>query len=366
LKVGVLSALTGWFSTLDTLMWHETELAADMVNERGGVTVNGQKYKIQVVVSDIQSTMDGTTSATNKLIHQDGVKFIVGPSAFFSSATTAVAEPAKVLRILSFCTMQPGELDKTTPFAFLGFAGAVEHAVAAMTYLHKNYPEVKTITLIAPDDGGIPYFTPPIKAALAERGITVLGDTIGFPNEMVDFSPIAAKIVAAKADAVMQCNGIAEQAGAILKGIREAGYDKPYAFTGSASCEDVMAVAGKAAATNFFDVAFSPGIPGATTQMNELSKRVIAKFGDVGSMHFETANGIWELPQVIQKAQSLDTTVVRDTFEKMDTIETLFGVGHLGGLQTYGLRHSVSHPLPVTTLINGVVASGGWVDFTVP
>jgi len=83
-------------------------------------------------------------------------------------------------------------------------------------------------------------------------------------------------------------------------------------------------------------------------------------------MHFETANGMWELPQVIQKAQSLDTTVVRDTFEKMDTIETLFGTGHMGGLQTYGLRHSVSHPLPVTTLNEGVVASGGWVNFTVP
>ena len=42
------------------------EVAAQMINERGGVTVQGQKYNIELVGEDGKSTLDGNTAAANK------------------------------------------------------------------------------------------------------------------------------------------------------------------------------------------------------------------------------------------------------------------------------------------------------------
>ena len=86
LRIGVLVCLTGWFSTFDTLEWEEAQLARDMLNERGGITINGQKYAIELIAEDCKSTVDGVVAAANKLVYDHKVKFIAGPAAFFSAA----------------------------------------------------------------------------------------------------------------------------------------------------------------------------------------------------------------------------------------------------------------------------------------
>jgi hypothetical protein len=50
----------------------------------------------------------------------------------------------------------------------------------------------------------------------------------------------------------------------------------------------------------------------------------------------------------------------------MDTIETLFGTGTMGGLETYGIKHAVGCPLSLQTLIDGKVSYKGWVNVTIP
>jgi hypothetical protein len=52
------------------------------------------------------------------------------------------------------------------------------------------------------------------------------------------------------------------------------------------------------------------------------------------------------LAKVIQAAQSFDTTVVREKWKKMDTVETVYGPGHMSGEKIYGIRQARSHPEP--------------------
>lgn len=366
LKIGVLAGLTGWISGFDTLNYSEAQMAAAMINERGGITVDGQKYNLELVVEDYKGTMDGVTAATSKLIYDHKVKFIVGPTAYFSSATTQLCEQEKILRVIGYCTLQPGELDETTQYAFLGSDANIEHGMAGVRYLAENYPDVKTVTLTCPDDGAIAGIEGPVKKMLEEAGMTVVGDTIGYSNEIVDYAPICAKIAARDADAVMQLNGVVAQCGNLLKGVRDLGYDGVYACAVAVSCADVLTIAGEEASTDFFSLGSDANTPDQDPLLVEFSKRLQDKYGTDRTILLQYANGVWELAQVIEKAQSLDPTVVRDVWEKMDTIETLYGTGNMGGLETYGINHVVAHALPIMTLNEGQIGYGGWVDIKIP
>ena len=366
LRIGVLVCLTGWFSTFDTLEWEEAQLARDMLNERGGITIKGEKYQIELLAEDCKSTADGVVAAANKLVYDRKVKFIAGPAAFFSAAAKEVCEPEKILRAISFATNTPGELGKDTPYTFLCHNASVEHCIVGVTAMKQVFPKVKTVDLVNADDGAIPYLDPIFRKILQEQGITVVGKIIGYPNEMVDFSPVAAKLSVSKTDAVFFGNGLPEHAAKTLKGIRELGSPKPLIFMSSGLAEDVKRIAGKETSTKFIIVGPMLGAPDTPPLMAEIQKRLLATYGKERSIHLQIFNSIWALVKAVEAAQSLDTTVVRDKWEKLNTIETPYGTGHMGGQKTYGIRHALSHPEPYQILDNGEARFGKWVEVRVP
>ena len=74
--------------------------------------------------------------------------------------------------------------------------------------IRKEWPDVKRIAVVTADAGAIPYLIPQIKNLLKQNGLTMVGDTVGFPNQMEDLSPIATKLNAINdADAIFVLNG---------------------------------------------------------------------------------------------------------------------------------------------------------------
>ncbi len=59
--IGLLAELTGFLGAYNTATVNEAQIAVDIVNEQGGIVVNGQNYLLKLVVEDGQSTIDGTT-----------------------------------------------------------------------------------------------------------------------------------------------------------------------------------------------------------------------------------------------------------------------------------------------------------------
>lgn len=47
LKIGALLSLTGWFSSYDIENDRELRVFADVLNDKGGVTVNGRQYLLR-------------------------------------------------------------------------------------------------------------------------------------------------------------------------------------------------------------------------------------------------------------------------------------------------------------------------------
>jgi branched-chain amino acid transport system substrate-binding protein len=367
LNVGMLLSVTGFFSVREVPDLNQTKIAADIINEQGGITVKGQQYRIELIVEDCKSTMDGVTAAANRVVYDKKVKFIIGPTAFFAAAAGPVCDPNKILRVITWCVNTPGEVDANTPYAFLGGNGSVLTSVAATKYLHKAFPNVKKVAIVTPDDGAVPYVIPIAKKLLAQQGISVVGEAVPYPNEMQDFSPIAAKLNAIKdADAIFLQNGLVPHLGGIVKGLRELGNNKPVAGSLPARIGQVVNITGVKALKDVFTIAYTPKDPNIPPVAKEIINRTVAKYGADYQLEMSGPNCLWILKEVIKAAQSLDPTVVKRKWESMDQVETIFGTAKICGDKTFGIKHHVvASPQAVQILKDGVETSAGWIDLGV-
>jgi branched-chain amino acid transport system substrate-binding protein len=362
LKIGALFGLTGFFSEQDQMQLQEVEVVSNMINAAGGVTVKGEKYNIEVVSYDFKSTMDGVAAGANQLVYKDQVKFMIAPSAFFSPPTKDVTEPNKVLRMLTWILGTPQELGPDMPYTFLPRDAHPDEFRADVKFLKENYPNVKTIAYLFPDDGCQNDIYPKDKKILEDAGYTVVGDLNLHALETTDFSPIASKLVSLKTDAIIHAAGTTMHTGSLLKAIRQLGSDTLLLHAGDSNPADVVTIAGAAYANNFISPGLYKEAPNMTPLMKEIQDKVFAKAGGEKTLRLQAVNDLYAFVQGIQAANSLDTTDVKNALEKMDSIQTPYGTARKGGQATFGINHAFSHPNQVWTLVNGKPVFGGWVD----
>ena len=97
--------------------------------------------------------------------------------------------------------------------------------------------------------------------------------------------------------------------------------------------------------------------------MEEAGEYIKARAGEKTGYwyEFEAFHIIWTLKNAIEAAQSLDPTVVKEHWEQMDTIETVYGMAEMGGMESYGMKHTVVCPQGYQVVKDGEIAHGGWV-----
>ena len=90
ITLGSAISFTGKYSTNGIHAKNGYDLGVKRINEMGGVKVGGKSYKLKIVYYDDESTPLRTAQLAERLIKQDGIKFILGP---YSSATTKAIAP---------------------------------------------------------------------------------------------------------------------------------------------------------------------------------------------------------------------------------------------------------------------------------
>jgi len=88
--LGAAVSLTGKYALNGTNTKNGYELAVREVNDKGGVKVGGKTYKLMVRYYDDESTPVRGSELAERLIKQDGVKFMLGP---YSSGLTKAILP---------------------------------------------------------------------------------------------------------------------------------------------------------------------------------------------------------------------------------------------------------------------------------
>jgi len=87
--LGAAISMTGKYSTNGNHTQKGYDLAVQIVNDRGGVDIGGKKYKLEIKYYDDESTSARGAELAERLIKQDGVKFLLGP--YSSGLTKAIA-----------------------------------------------------------------------------------------------------------------------------------------------------------------------------------------------------------------------------------------------------------------------------------
>jgi ABC-type branched-subunit amino acid transport system substrate-binding protein len=369
LQIGVLHSLTGWFSGWDTTSLNETKVVADIINERGGITVKGQPYKIELVVEDGKSSLDGVAAAANALVYDRKVKFILGPAAFFARAVGPIVTQNHVINVLGYHTYTPEEIGPGQPYTFSGTGGAPGHFYSMVKVLQEDFPDVKNLCMVSPVGGIHPRLEKFMRTELGKLGYNIVGEWVVFPDDAVDWSPYAAKIKANKeADAVFWLHAITFHVGNMVKSLREIGYDK-WVLVGSNAGPGIVDIAGKEAATKVITATPILNATGNSPDLDEMMRRMEAKYGSNIDTILESSQALYVLAQILEKAQSLDPTAVKEKWESMDgqTVDSLYGPVVISGTKTFGIKgHAAANAWPGMLFVNGTIFPIGWFGYTLP
>ena len=87
--LGAAVSLTGKYTTAGNHTRKGYDLAVKVINERGGVRVGERSYRLEVLYYDDESTPARGAQLAERLIRQDGVKYMLGP--YSSGLTKAIA-----------------------------------------------------------------------------------------------------------------------------------------------------------------------------------------------------------------------------------------------------------------------------------
>jgi branched-chain amino acid transport system substrate-binding protein len=88
--LGAAVSTTGKYAQNGANTRNGYDLAVDAINAKGGVTVGGKRYELVIKYYDDESTPARCTELAERLIRQDGVKFVLGP---YSSGLTKAMLP---------------------------------------------------------------------------------------------------------------------------------------------------------------------------------------------------------------------------------------------------------------------------------
>ena len=359
LKIAVMSSLTGMMSAGYKDISESVKPTEKFINDRGGVTVNGEKYRVELIVYDDQSSPPGAVAAANKVV-QDNIKFLLAPMFMPSNLAIApITERAKIVRVQATTS----GVEQYGPKNHFLFAASFTICTIPATYdyLTKNYPKAKKIARLVPDDPGAKAFNDYDVKEAQKHGLEVVFDE-PFKIGIEDFYPLLTKALEKKPEALDMGFSILPWARGFITQARELGFNGPIyapAFVGDTNLLDGLLNA--KSAHDFFHGAADVLSPKMTPLIKDFRKVVEKELGVKFNMdHTIVIEGAWPLLQVIAKAGTVtDTEKVVETFEKMTTIESIYGKSRMGGEKLIGNNHMVMRP----ALISRIVAKDKPVEF---
>ncbi len=353
-KFGMVTSMTGQMAAGFRSLFEGAKPAEMLFNQRGGITVKGQKYSIKIVPQDDQSTPTGGIAAMNRLM-QEGIKFVYAPQFMVTNLAVApIAEEAKILRIKAL-GVGTEEVGPKIRYSFYASAN-IDHIPINYSYLASHYPKAKKIAIISPDDPGAKSVREATEKECKKRGLEIVFEE-AFKMGSEDFYPILTRALAKKPDAIDMVLSIAPWSAGMINQSRELGFTGPFFATIFA---DTNVLTGMLTPKYAYDIFHSqadvrsPKMKPIMKEYRTLVEKEV-KATPFNLDHTLVIEALYPLLQAIQEAQSFDTTVVATTLENMKSVDTIYGPGRMGGQEVFGINHVIRRATPISRIMNGKV-----------
>ena len=195
-KIGFLAPLTGEVAAWGLPGLYGCEIWAEWVNKAGGIQVGGDKYKVEFVSYDNEYAPDKARTGAQKLIHEDGVKFIMMLGGDTMPPVVEISNRTGML----VSTLLPSDLTPDTVNLIAPCEVHPIYNVTGVEWLAEHKPDLKTAVICAQDDSlGRPSVATYL-AAFEAAGIEVVADPVFFDIATTDFAPVMTSLLSNNPD----------------------------------------------------------------------------------------------------------------------------------------------------------------------
>ena len=320
IKIGVAHALSGPIALYGEPISKGIALAVKEVNEQAYL---GEGVTLETVVEDTAGDKEQAIAVFEKLINQDGVVAILGPTLSNSAfAADPVAQEAGV-PVIGSSNTATGITDMGD---FVFRTSLPESAVIPNTL--KVVSEARGLTKVAVMYGNDDQFTQSgyevFAAALEELGIEVVA-TETFAKGDTDFSAQLTKIKSLEPQAIV-ASALAEEAANIMTQARQLGIGEEIYFIGGNGFNSpkLAEIAGPAAEGAISGAAWFISNP---TPANEAFVEAYrAEYGgDPDQFAAQAYTAAWVLAEAIKNAATYEPAAIRDALTEVANFDTPLG-----------------------------------------
>ncbi len=221
IKLGVAEALSGGAAQYGVAIRNGFQIALDEINAKGGINGN----TVQLVVEDEQGKKEEAINVVKKLIFQDKVLMIFGPT--LSNSMFAGGPVANGAKTVIFGTSNTANgITDIGPYVFRNSVMESDVLPVTVTTAAKHYNIKKVAVIYGNDDAFTKSGYDVFKGVLEDLKLPVT-TTETFVKGDVDFKAQLTKIKASGPDAIV-CSCLAEEAANIMIQARGLGIKAPF------------------------------------------------------------------------------------------------------------------------------------------
>ncbi len=237
--IGVMESVTGPGETYGNVAVRAKQMAADEINEAGGI--NGRE--LNLIVEDSKCAAQDAITAYKKLTEVDGVKIILGTSC--SGAMLGAAPLAEAGGVVLFSGLATNpDIANAGDYIFRTSMSDQQRGLETGNVMWLDgVRTLATITEATDYAEGIRRTT--VEQFQKLGGTVVAGER--YASDITDFRTYLTKLVAANPDAVHLAAQSEFTGGTIIKQLRELGYEDPIYTEDVGAGTTALEIAGEAA-----------------------------------------------------------------------------------------------------------------------
>jgi branched-chain amino acid transport system substrate-binding protein len=370
--IGSAISFTGKYSTNGVHASNGYNLSVKRINATGGVKVGGKSYKLKIKYYDDESTPARTAQLLERLIKQDGIKYVLGP---YSSATTKAAAPVTEKYKIPMVEAEGASRSLFTQgfkyiFAVLStseqyLASAIALA-AELAEKEGRKPESLKAALVFENDP----FSLDVRAGVVDDcskyGIKIVVDD-KMPRDLSDISATLTKVKALKPD-ILVVSGHSKGAATAARQIKELRVQVPMIAVTHCEAAKIVdkfgpAVDGFLCPTQWAEtLSYSDSLYGTAADFDKLFKATYEGYKNVPYQSAQAAAAVMVWKEAFERANSFDTEKLRDAIAETN-MKTFYG-----GIKFAPEGNNIAKPMVLRQIQKGqynVVAPSKWASHPV-
>jgi len=238
IKIGALFSVTGPPSFLGEPERNSAKMIVDEINAKGGV--KGRKFEL--VVYDTGGDATKAVQAANRLIKEDKVVAIIGPSTTGESMAVIPVAEKEGIPLIS-CAAGSKITDPVKKWVFK--TAQNDSLAVVKIFEHLNKKKITNVAILTVSDGFGSSGREQLKANAAKFGIQIVVDDTYGPKD-TDMTSQLTKLRGSQAQAII-CWGTNPGPAVIAKNVKQLGIKLPLYMSHGVSSKKFIELAGDAA-----------------------------------------------------------------------------------------------------------------------